>query len=90
MSKRKDFTPEFKREAVRLLDAGQKPATDLARELGVRRHQLYKWKEELVKQGSGSLSRHGACTPAAQLLAVYLQASPPRQSIPRSTAAISE
>jgi predicted ATPase with chaperone activity len=25
MNKRKDFSPEFKREAVRLLDAGQKP-----------------------------------------------------------------
>jgi transposase len=52
MNKRKDFSPEFKREAVRLLDAGQKPATDLARELGVRRNQLYKWKEELMKHGA--------------------------------------
>lgn len=34
MGKRKDFSPEFKREAVRLLDAGQKPAFDLAPELG--------------------------------------------------------
>ncbi|HEY1270065.1 MAG TPA: transposase [Candidatus Binatia bacterium] len=49
MRKRKDFSPEFKREAVRLLDAGEKPAADLARELGVRRNQLYKWKEELTK-----------------------------------------
>ena len=52
MNKRKDFSPEFKREAVRLLDAGQKPATDLARELGIRRNQLYKWKEEFVKHGA--------------------------------------
>jgi transposase len=52
MNKRKDFSPEFKREAVRLLDAGQKPATDLARELGIRRNQLYKWKEELVKHAA--------------------------------------
>jgi transposase len=59
MNKRKDFSPEFKREAVRLLDAGQKPATDLARELGVRRNQLYKWKEELVKQGAGAFPGMG-------------------------------
>lgn len=52
MDKRKDFSPEFKREAVRMLDAGQKPATDLARELGIRRNQLYKWKGELVKHGA--------------------------------------
>jgi transposase len=52
MNKRKDFSPGFERKAVRLLDAGQKPATDLARELGIRRNQLYKWKEELVKHGA--------------------------------------
>ena len=52
MRKRKDFGPEFKREAVRLLDAGEKPASDVARELGVRRNQLYKWKEALVKHGT--------------------------------------
>jgi transposase len=51
MRKRKDFSPEFKREAVRLLKAGEKPAADLARELGVRRNQLYKWKEQLMKDG---------------------------------------
>ena len=31
MSKRKDFSPEFKREAVRLLDAGQNPHRPCAR-----------------------------------------------------------
>jgi len=46
MSKRKQFTREFKLEAVRLLEEGNKPATQLARELGVRRNQLYKWKED--------------------------------------------
>ena len=34
MTKRKGFTAEFKREAVRLLEASQKPPADLARELG--------------------------------------------------------
>lgn len=59
MGKRKDFSPEFKREAIRLLDAGQKPAADLARELGVRRNQLYKWKEQLIKHGEGAFPGHG-------------------------------
>ena len=36
MTKRKRFTAEFKREAVRLLS--QKQPSDLARELGVRRN----------------------------------------------------
>lgn len=52
MTKRKSFTAEFKREAVRLLETTQKPAADLARELGVRRNQLYKWKEQLGKRGA--------------------------------------
>ena len=42
MQLRKSFTKEFKLEAVRLLEKGHKPAADLARELGVRRNQLYK------------------------------------------------
>ena len=51
MTKRKSFSSEFKREAVRLLESSQKPPADLARELGVRRNQLYKWKEQLGKRG---------------------------------------
>jgi transposase len=42
MGTRKQFTPEFKREAVQLLEDGSRPASELARELGVRRKQLYK------------------------------------------------
>jgi transposase len=44
---RKRFTPEFKREAVRLLEQGRKPATQPALELGVQRNRLYKWQTQL-------------------------------------------
>jgi transposase len=50
MRKRKQFTSEFKREALRLMERSGKPAADLAREFGVRRNQLYKWKEQLDKR----------------------------------------
>jgi transposase-like protein len=59
MGKRKRFSREFKQEAIRLLDAGKKPAADLARELGIRRNQLYKWKEQSMKQGGGAFPGHG-------------------------------
>lgn len=36
--KRSRFSKEFKLEAVRLLELGQKPATDLAMELGIARN----------------------------------------------------
>lgn len=48
--KRQRFTKEFKLEAVRLLELGQKPATHLALELGVARNRLYKWQAQ-VKAG---------------------------------------
>lgn len=41
---RQSFSREFKLEAVRLMDEGKKPAADIARELGIRRNQLYKEK----------------------------------------------
>jgi transposase-like protein len=52
MTKRKSFSREFKREAVRLLKSAQKSSADLTRELGVRGNQLYKWKEQLDKRGA--------------------------------------
>ena len=59
MTKRKSFTAEFKREAVRLLESTEKPASDLARELGIRRNQLYKWKEQLSRRGQQAFPGHG-------------------------------
>lgn len=50
MGKRVTFSKEFKIEAVRLLDLGKKSAVELALELGVRRNQLYKWKEQLGRK----------------------------------------
>ena len=47
MATRKHFTKEFKLEAIRLLEHSGKSGTELARQLGVRRNQLYKWQSEL-------------------------------------------
>ena len=59
MGTRKQFTPEFKREAVQLLDSGSRPASELARELGVRRNQLYKWQREFQARGPGAVPGSG-------------------------------
>ena len=56
---RKRFSPEFKREAVRLLERGDKEISQLARELGVRRNQLYKWKAELENHGEAAFPGKG-------------------------------
>lgn len=47
MTKRTTYSKEFKVEAVRLLELGDKKPADLARELGVSRNKLYQWREQL-------------------------------------------
>jgi transposase len=62
MGTRKQFTPEFKREAVQLVESGSRSASELARELGVRRNQLYKWQREFQARGTGAFPGSGART----------------------------
>ncbi len=59
MVNRQRFTAEFKREAVRLLDAGERPASEVAIDLGIRRNQLYKWKAERMRSGEMSFPGSG-------------------------------
>ena len=56
---RETFSPEFKREAVRLLELGEKQPAQLARELGIRRNQLYKWKDEVDHHGDAAFPGQG-------------------------------
>jgi transposase len=51
---RERFSKEFKLEAVRLLELGNTPGTQLALELGIARNQLYKWQAQLGKVGKES------------------------------------
>jgi len=44
------YTREFKLEAVRLAEASDKPVTQVARELGLRVNQIYKWKQQLEEK----------------------------------------
>lgn len=59
MQKRSSYSREFKLEAVRLLERGERSAAELARELGVRRNQLYKWREQMAQRGEGAFPGHG-------------------------------
>ena len=57
--KRQRFTREFKLEAVRLLEQGDKSAAALARELGIPRNRLYKWKHEVDANGQAAFPGSG-------------------------------
>ena len=55
----KTYTREFKQEAVRLMETTDRPAAEVAMELGIRRNQLYKWKEQLAVKGDAAFSGRG-------------------------------
>jgi transposase len=60
MGKYKSYSKEFKLEAVRLLESSGKPGAEIARELGIRRNQLYKWQEQMNTKGKeGVFPGHG-------------------------------
>ena len=48
MSDRKQYTAEFKRDAVRLMTEGGQSSTELSRTLGVNVNLLGKWKRQLA------------------------------------------
>lgn len=66
MSKRESFSKEFKLEAVWLLESADKPAAEIALDLGIRRNQLYKWREQLRKKGEAAFSSKRGRPPADQ------------------------
>lgn len=55
----KTYTKEFKVEAVHLMREGNKPASAIAMELGIRRNQLYKWAEQLEQTGELAFKGRG-------------------------------
>ena len=59
MAIRKTFSKAFKIEAVRLLGLGEKPASQLAQELGIRRNQLYKWRDRIDGKGDAAFRGPG-------------------------------
>src|SRR3989442_15542439 len=67
MGQRRRFTPEFKRHAVQLLNAGQRPAAEIARELGVPRNRLYKWQQEVTAHGGAFPGPGRQAHPAAEI-----------------------
>ena len=56
----KTYTKEFKKiEALRLMETSDRPAGEVAMKLGIRRNQLYKWKEQMIKKSEVTSSQHG-------------------------------
>lgn len=53
------YSKEFKTEAVRLAAESDKPVTQVARELGIRQNQIYKWRKQLEAKGGAAFPGTG-------------------------------
>jgi transposase len=60
---RKQYTREFKVEAVRLLETSGRSVSELERELGIGRGNLWRWKRELAADGEDAFPGQGRLTP---------------------------
>lgn len=59
MEDRQHHTREFKLEAVRLLDQSDRPAAEIAGQLGVKRTLLYRWRDEVRTKGDAAFGGPG-------------------------------
>jgi len=67
---RRQYTEEFKAEAVRLVRDSARPVAQVARELGIADHLLYRWRAEQQQaesQGHTRQSMHAGQEELARL-----------------------
>ena len=68
-NERKKYSREFKLEAIRRTDLG-KSVAEVARELEIPPHQLYKWRAALDRKQTEAFPGKGHETPNAELEAL--------------------
>ena len=57
---RKHYSREFKIEAIRRSYEDGKPVTEVARELDISVHHLYRWRDQATKLGENVFPGHGS------------------------------
>jgi transposase len=65
---RKQYSREFKQEAVRLLETSGKSTSELERDLDIGRGNLWRWKREFAENGEDAFPGHGRLTPEQERL----------------------
>jgi transposase len=65
---RRQYTDEFKAEAVRLVRDSARPVAQVARDLGIADHWLYRWRAEQQQAESQGHTRHSARADRAELV----------------------
>ena len=65
---RKRYSREFKLEAVRRADESGKTVAEVARELDISVHHLYRWRNEAAEQGEKVFPGHGKANSQDELV----------------------
>ena len=60
---RKQYEREFKMEAVQLLETSGKSASQIERNLGIGKGNLWRWKRKFAADGEDAFPGHGRLTP---------------------------
>ena len=60
---RRNYTREFKGEALRLLETSGKSAVQIERDLGIGSGCLTRWKGEMAEEGEQAFPGHGRLAP---------------------------
>jgi transposase len=66
--KRKSYTADFKREAVRLVTEHQYGVAEAARNLGINVNMLRRWQREVADSEKGAFPGKGRLAPAQEEL----------------------
>jgi transposase len=67
-SRRRRYDAQFKLDAVRLIRESDRAISDIARDLGVRRELLYKWKRDLEADPTNAFPGKGRLKPEQEQL----------------------
>ena len=65
---RKQYTREFKMEAVRLVETSGKSVSQIERELGIGKGNLWRWRREFAEDREQAFPGHGRLTPEQEEL----------------------
>ena len=66
--RRRDYSREFKFEAVQLWETSGRTAPEIEQELGIGKGVLGRWKREFAEDGEDAFPGHGRLTPEQEHL----------------------
>jgi transposase len=59
MSQRRRYSPEYKQEAVQLVQQSDSPVAEIARNLGINENMLRRWIKQAAEPGKRAFPGHG-------------------------------